>query len=281
MCINKCGQCKTERWSEQGYKRDFAGWVQYFHCNDKHLMDIPWDGDYKLTPEEKKTIGKSIAVFQLGEGADGTFLIKLAEKFAEKSGETFYVDALKLFVAEEQRHSNMLGQFMWKQKIPFITKQWTDKVFHLVGGHGNVYTILSLFLAAELIASAYYKALRRVTKAPALHAICDQILRDEKQHIFFQCTNMAILRDLNRPWNLFLHETFHKALVAGTILAVWFDHRVVLKAGGYSFRAFAHEVWNGLKRTFAITRTCSVLHEDRKSGFEFENNLSPTSVFSI
>jgi hypothetical protein len=78
MCTNKCGQCKTERWSEEGYKRDFAGWVQYFHCNNKHLMEIPRDDGYKLAPVEKKTIGKSIAVFQLGEGADGTFLITLA-----------------------------------------------------------------------------------------------------------------------------------------------------------------------------------------------------------
>lgn len=281
MCLNQTGTCERKLWPEDGYKRDYARWVQYFHCNNRHLMNIPWEDDYMITAEERKTIAKSIAVFQLGEGTDGTFLLKLAEKFARESGETFFVDALKFFVGEEQRHSHMLGQFMWKQKIPFITKQWTDKVFHLIGGHGDVYTILSLLLAAELIASSYYQALRKVTRSPALHVICDQILRDEKQHIFFQCVNMARLRPLHRPWSLLIHETFHRTLITGTILAVWHDHRVVLKAGGYTLLSFAREVWSGLIRAFAITRTCSVLQQDRQRGFQLEHTPVPSTVFSL
>ena len=91
------------------------------------------------------------------------------------------------------------------------------------------------------IAKVYYKALKNATNSTLLKNLCDQILKDEDQHIAFQSYTMNIFYCGKGKVRRFLGRLWHQTLMTGTIVIVWFGHKRVLKAAGYSFSIFFME----------------------------------------
>ena len=89
-----------------------AQWLDYFLYNRENLLPLPWNCPYQITEKERRTISHSIRNFQLGESSEGSNLIKAARDYAADSGDATYIDTVKLFIAEEQRHARDLGRFM-------------------------------------------------------------------------------------------------------------------------------------------------------------------------
>ncbi len=211
-------------------------WNQYFSKNSQQLLAIPWEMRNELTPSEKKAITNSIQKFQLGEGSDGHHLILASQRYAERYNDLDYADAVRLFIAEEQRHSRDLGHFMSINNIPQITSTYSDWVFRRVRRIATSIEIMIMtLLVAETIALVYYKALGKATKSKVLDVLCEQILKDEYCHIRFQTERLAILR--RDRWQLFdLAATlFHIPLYYGATIVVWLDHAPVFHAAGISF----------------------------------------------
>src|SRR5262249_44099125 len=94
-------QMRSPRTSQQ--------WVDYFQSNAASLLAIPWEAGADLCGAERKAIASSVQEFQIGESSDGLRFIQSAEAYAAKTGDTAYVTALGLFIAEEQRHGRDLG----------------------------------------------------------------------------------------------------------------------------------------------------------------------------
>jgi hypothetical protein len=218
-------------------------WVFYFQFNREHLRPLPWEDRYHLAEPEIRAIADSIRVFQLGESSDGRHFKDLARRYARATGDADYIEANRLFIEEEQRHARDLGRFMDRAGLPRASAHWTDRVFRRLRQAAGLELCIAILVTAEIIAKVYYRALRAATASPLLQAICDQILRDEYQHVRFQTEMLHRLR-AGRPRGLRLAAVgLHRLFMGLTALVVWFGHRKVFRAARYGFPTFLAAVF--------------------------------------
>jgi len=222
-------------------------WVEYFRRNEASLMIIPWEPGIDLSKEEKLAIESSMPEFQLGESSDGLRFIEMAELYALRGGDVEYVRALKLFIREEQRHGRELGKVLDLAGIARISHSWSDAIFRWMRHRCGLGLSIAILVTAEIIAKIYYIAVRAATTSAPIRRLCDQILQDEVEHIYFQCERLAILR---RHWPAFLIRLvhlWHWVFMAGTCVVVWRKHRLLLRRGGYGFFSFKRAVFAELR----------------------------------
>jgi len=219
----------------------FAEWQVYFCVNRESLLRIPWGSSHRLTKREKLTIMRSIQTFQPGESSEGRHFLKRARDYATRSGDHAYVDALKLFIAEEQRHARDLGRFMRQEDIPLARNRPSDWIFRRLRQLAGLQTCVVVLLTAELYALLYYDALRAATRSPALRRLCTQILRDEVRHIQFQSQTLGMLRRSFPQWLRSICIGLQRVLFWGTCQVVWMGHHRVLRAGGFTLPEFSFE----------------------------------------
>lgn len=223
----------------------FKDWRTYFVDNKDHFAWLDLSQIELLSSEEVATISNSIAQYQKGENSEGKNLIAYAQSFHNQD----YLETIKDFIREEQRHAAVLGSFMKTQGIPTLRSHWIDSVFRGLRSLAGLENSVIVLLTAEIIAAVYYKALRDATGSPELKAICKRILIDEEMHINFQSFTLREHFTSKTPLQKSLIRLFHRTLMRGTILVVWSSHKSVLKAGGYTLIKFATEVLTEFKRS--------------------------------
>src|SRR4051812_15347519 len=109
--------------------RSSAEWLQYFEQNRRALLEIPWHAGPELTAQERLAVGRSVQEFQRGESSEGRHILHYAQQYAAKTSDREYVPALRLFIAEEQRHARDLGRFLAINGIPLVESTFPDRVF--------------------------------------------------------------------------------------------------------------------------------------------------------
>jgi hypothetical protein len=232
--------------------RTSADWLRYFEQNRQSLLETPWQAGPELTAEERFRLGHSVQEFQRGESSEGRHFLRYAEQYAAKTGDRDYVSALRLFIAEEQRHARDLGRFLAINGIPLVESTLPDRVFrilrHLLG---SLEMSIAVLITAEIIAEVYYAALRGATDSVILQRLCEQILRDEASHVEFQAEQLAKLRAQRGQLLYRLTVTAQRILFLGTCLVVWVSHRSVFQARGQNFGHFWHGAWFHFERAFA------------------------------
>ncbi len=210
-----------------------SDWLDYFNANRSDLV-LPWDCPYRLTSAERKAVLASIQQFQLGESGDGRRLLQQAEIFAEISGSPEYVDALRLFVREEQRHSRILGRFLDIHGCPRLGRHWVQGAFRRIRGLAGFELRMRVLATAEVLAMPFYAALREATGSPLLRAICELILAEETAHLRFQSFTLSVFDAVRAPRASQWHRTAHRVFLDGTALVVWRQHLPVFRAAGWS-----------------------------------------------
>src|SRR5215468_10339104 len=90
----------------------FGRWRDYYQANARLLLALPWERGAELTAAERDAVAASLQDFQLGESSEGRNLLRRAEQYAERADDPEYVEAMQLFVREEQRHARVLGRFL-------------------------------------------------------------------------------------------------------------------------------------------------------------------------
>ncbi|MDX2217248.1 MAG: ferritin-like domain-containing protein [Oculatellaceae cyanobacterium bins.114] len=215
-----------------------ADWLTYFRFNRENLRSLPWERDIALTAVEKLRIAYSISYFQLGESSEGAHLMRLSRDYAERVGDRHWVETVKLFIGEEQRHAKDLGRFMQQQQLPLAKQHWSDTWFRTLRRLANLEVALMVLLTAELVATLYYPALGSATQSPLLHDLCQQIHHDEMRHVQFQTETLHRIWRLHPHWRQRLTQTLYPLFFQATLIVVWVNHAPVLKAAGYSFTAF-------------------------------------------
>ncbi len=217
-------------------------WQLYFEANARNLPLIPWNSGAELTAVERDAIASSLQKFQLGESSEGRNLLRRAQEYAQANNELAYVEAIRLFIREEQRHAATLGRFMKLESIPTIQGNFSDSVFRRLRKFAGLELSVGVLVTAEIIAKVYYDAILNATHSSVLKAICRQILQDEVAHVTFQCERLARMR-MNMPWHsIAVREALHVFLFAGTRVVVWRDHRHAFRAGGFNLRRY----WNSV-----------------------------------
>src|SRR5579862_3157972 len=93
-------------------------WLAYFRANAAEPL-LPWKDDYRLSGAERVAVIESIRQFQLGENAQGRRLLKRAEAL-----DAPLVPLLRLFIQEEQRHSELLARFLAAEGAACLKRHW-------------------------------------------------------------------------------------------------------------------------------------------------------------
>jgi len=223
-------------------------WVAYYRRNADELIQIPWELGAELSATECNAIVKSVQAFQLGESSEGRHLQSCAEQWGEQNSDPEYPEAIRLFIKEEQRHARELGRFLELNRMSLIRKSSTDTVFRSIRRMAGIELSIMVLLTAEIVAQVYYVALRDSTKSIILRTICEQILRDEEEHVRFQCERLAVIA---RPYSwirLTIRYCFQRCLMLLTLPIVWASHRHAYQAGGFTFGRFASETWLAFSR---------------------------------
>ena len=223
-------------------KRTSEDWVDYFRGNGLVAMRVPWHLGTDLRPEERAAIAHSIRVFQLGESSEGYHLMRYARDWAAHSGDAAYTEAIRMLIAEEQRHSSVLARFMEMNGISKIKRGFSDQVFRRLRNIvGSLEISLGVLVTAEIIAKVYYPALSSATESRLLRAICEQIYQDEVAHVEFQTEQLAHIRAHRRALAIWATAFLHRVLFYGTAVVVGVSHRAVLRRSGLGFLSFFRE----------------------------------------
>lgn len=223
----------------------FEDWRNYFEANQNHFTSFDWEINETITDQERDIIRSSIRQFQKGENSEGKNLIKYAKDF----GNPIYLETIKLFIKEEQRHALVLGKFMALNGIEKLKKHWVDDIFRKLRKLGSLENSVLVLITAEIIATVYYKALYRATQSRTLKSLCSQILEDEEMHINFQSFTLRQFYQKRSSAGRRFVRGFHRLLMFGTTVLVWFHHIRVLKAGAYTLRTFVDEVFTEFNRS--------------------------------
>jgi hypothetical protein len=222
-------------------------WRDYFERNVRSLAPAPWEIGPELSDEERRDIRASVQGFQLGESSEGRHLYGCARAHAEATGDPDYAHAAKLFIQEEQRHARELGRFMDLNGIPRIGHSWPDAVFRFLRHRADLEVSIAVLVTAEVIAQSYYAALCDATDSFVLRAICEQILRDELEHVRFQCQRLAILRSHRGPTRLAITHALQRTLYAGAVLVVWAKYWRTLRRGGFGPAGWWRSCWKHMR----------------------------------
>lgn len=230
-------------------------WRKYYEENARSLLEIPWSIGPELSDAERKAIASSVQDFQAGESSEGRHLIQYSKNYAQQTGDHDYIDAIRLFIAEEQRHARDLGHFLQINGIPLVKTTFTDGVFRRLRQLlGNLEISIAVLITAEIIAKVYYAALTSATNSQILGTLCKQILQDEIRHVEFQAERLGILR-AERNWLLLtMTNGLQQCLFLGTCLMVWLFHRKVFLQRRYAFVDFWKHCWKEFNEAFQISR---------------------------
>lgn len=224
-------------------------WVRYFSQNLQQQR-IDWDIFPCLTITERQNILKSLQAWQLGETSDGSNLIKAANKYAKKLNDEKYVDAIKLFIKEEQKHGSNLGKYLDLIGEKRIKKNWGDSLFRKFRG---LYTDMEFWTIAiitvEGAAQIFYQCLKDATNCKLLKQICTDILIDEAPHITFQIERLTTIFHQKNKLIKFLTYQYYYIFYFSTSLVVWFAHKKLFKAGGVDFQRYWKKMTLKFKKT--------------------------------
>ena len=101
---------------------------------------------------------------------------------------------MKLFIAEEQNHSGILGRFLDREGIPRLTNDWVDGAFRRLRKLAGLDICAMTLVTAEVLAIPFYQALRDATRSALLRSICVRILCDEAAHLNYQALTIGLVR---------------------------------------------------------------------------------------
>jgi hypothetical protein len=223
-------------------------WLHYFRSNQAEPSEIPWAEARPPASGLARVLIPSLQQFQLGENAAGLHFLQLAQRHARAAGDPDFPEAIALFIAEEQRHSQMLARYLHQVGAPLLRQHWVHTVFRRLRHVMGLECKVSVLVTAEVMAIPYYSAVARAAQCPALAAICRRILREEVAHLSFQGNTLRSLAARRPLWLSRPVHLLQRLLLVSTFLVTWFEHRSVFRAAGYRFQ----KVWRSAAAAFRL-----------------------------
>ncbi len=241
-------------------------WIAHFSANLKEQR-INWQQQPSITKEEIATLIPSLQAWQLGETSDGSNLLCAATKYARSINEPGYVDAIALFIKEEQKHGENLGFYLDVIGEKRIGKNRGDSLFRYIRHFSTSMEIWTLaVITVESAAQVYYQALKDATRCILLKSICTDILTDEAYRISFQVERMKTLYEPKPRWKKQLLNGLYLFFYICTAIIIWLAHKKVFMAGGNTFRSYARKMkykyLKTLKRLSSEDKPPRLIRED-------------------
>mgnify|MGYP001156580018 FL=1 len=217
-------------------------WIEHFRENAKELR-VNWTIKPAISQIEISQILHSLQAWQLGETSDGTHLIRASVLYAKKINDPDYINAVKLFIKEEQKHGNNLGKYLDAINKPRIKQNWGDTLFRKIRYFNTNMEIWTLaVITVESAAQVFYQALKDATACKLLKQICTDILIDEAYHIEFQCERMDIIVNNKSAPLKYISRHIYPVFFFATSLVVWMAHKKAFKAGGVHYSRYIRKM---------------------------------------
>lgn len=224
-------------------------WQDHFLGNSVDPeASMPWSAGAGLTEAEARAVVVSLQAWQLGETSEGGHLLAAARRYAAKISDPEFLPAVKLFIAEEQRHGELLGRFLDLHGAGRIRRNWGDTAFRLLRyALPNLEIWTTVVIGVETLALIYYRAVMQASRSRLLQAICRQILKDEVYHLRFQYERLAQMQAGRGVVGRWITLRLQRVLFFATTIAVWVGHRRALRAGGFPLRRYWRAAWNRME----------------------------------
>src|SRR5205809_2243415 len=217
-------------------------WITHFKSNAIQQR-VNWNLVPEISEQEASMILFSLQAWQLGETSDGLHLLSASSKYAERIGDKDYVEAVRLFIKEEQKHGNSLGKYLDLIHKPRIKKNWGDTLFRKIRYFNTNMEIWTLaVITVESTAQIFCQCLKDATNCKLLKQICTDILIDEAYHIDFQTERLGIIFEAKTVAGKALTNKIYTVFFFGTSLVVWMAHKNSFKAGGVDFIKFMRKM---------------------------------------
>jgi hypothetical protein len=213
--------------------QDLPVWLAHFRSQAAHPRQVPSTLDDTLTARERRLIAASIATFQLGESSPGVHLRGAVRSHCQAPADQPFVEIFDLFIAEEQRHARLLGEFMQDHEIAPREAALTDQTFRALRRAGGLAARIRVLVTAEIIGIVYYRALEVVTDCRRLQILCRTLVADELVHVAFESQLLLALRSNKSGISKLVAQSCDECLLIAAGAMVWVTHRRVLKAAGY------------------------------------------------
>jgi hypothetical protein len=144
-----------------------------------------------LTALQARRLGRSLAIFQVGEAGEGR-IAKQIRCFHGPGITTAYRDALGLFVAEEAPHGRILAVLVDALGASRISAAWTDALFTALRRLMGIRFKLLVLMAAEVAGLSFYQLIATHLGPGRFRAALEQICQDERDHLLFHGDFIAL-----------------------------------------------------------------------------------------
>ena len=217
-------------------------WITHFEANATQER-VDWNQIPGISQKEISCILPSLQAWQLGETSDGKHLVQASTKYANRIQDIEYVQAVKLFIKEEQKHGNNLGKYLDLIGKPRVKQNWGDTLFRKIRYFNTSMEIWTLaVITVESAAQVFYQALKDATGCKLLKQVCTDILIDEAYHIDFQSERMDIIYHDKDTRLQYLSRLVYPVFFFATALVIWFAHQRTFKAGGIRFGRYIRKM---------------------------------------
>ena len=234
-------------------------WIQHFK-ESAQQQRVDWSLNTDISEQEISTIYRSLQAWQLGETSDGKHLLKAATIYAAQINDPAYIEALSLFIKEEQKHGNNLGTYLDRIGKPRVTSDWGDTLFRKIRYFNTNMEIWTLaVIVVESTAQIFYQSLKDATHCTLLKQICTDILIDEAHHIDFQTERFTIIfKSKTGLWKS-ISQRLYYCFFFSTAVVVWMAHRQLFKAGGNTFSRYMLKMKYKYNKIMSRVTACRIV----------------------
>ncbi|SQD99662.1 ferritin-like domain-containing protein [Parafrankia sp. BMG5.11] len=194
------------------------------------------DPDWSAGAEIPRALATSLARIQVGEASDGAGMMRAAAR----AGHSGYLEAARLFIAEEQDHSRLLARLLAAAGRPTIAAHWSDTIFRSLRWRARLPREVLVLTVAEVCTLRYFQVVRDGVGDRLTREVVARILTDEQEHVPFHIRRLRLdLAGLPVPTRALLAAAWW-ALLAVSAAVVAINHRAALRLLGVpSTRYFA------------------------------------------
>lgn len=222
----------------QGKIVNWKQWHDFFvRRSSRQLPKLLSADDYRDVPS---SVAESLAIFQLGESGGGT-VIEQARTSPIQAIDEHYAAAMKLFVAEEHRHAELLAIGVRNLGGSLIAKNWTANLFVFARRMIGLRLKVLVLLAAEVVGLCYYHLIATRLPESRLRSMLAQIVNDERAHLNFHCSFLRT--QVQSRWRRILFQLAWKITMFAACIVVLIDHRKALADLGITTKTVFRR-WN-------------------------------------
>ncbi|OHV35700.1 ferritin-like domain-containing protein [Pseudofrankia saprophytica] len=201
----------------------FDSWRHRFEANRFRP-----DPDWRAGAEIPRALAISLARIQVGEASDGAGMMRAAAR----AGHPGYLEATRLFIAEEQDHSRLLARLLIAAGRPTIAAHWSDTIFRSLRWRARLPREVLVLTVAEVCVLRYFQMVRDGAGDQLTREVAARILTDEQEHVPFHVRRLRLdLAGLPGPTRALIAAAWWALLaVSAAVLAI--NHRAALRLFG-------------------------------------------------